>query len=438
MTPPRASLPVALAASLISLCASAPARAENWPQWRGPRHDGTSSETSLPTEWGKDKNVAWRLPLPGPAGATPVVWGDNVFLTTADGDELVLLCVGTDGKPRWRQVVGQGNQTAREDEGNSASPSPCTDGRHVWSFMGTGDLGCYTVDGEEVWRLDLQDRFGKFDIQFGMSSTPVLHDGLLLLQLIHGSMHDPAAGEQAIVAALNAATGETVWQKPRKTDAVGESRHSYASAVLYDYGGLTLLITHGGDYTVAYDPKTGKEAWRVGSFNGAPGTPEFNPFLRFVASPGVGPGIVVCPTAKRGPIYAIRPDAKGKVSLDGKEILWSLDKGTPDVPTPLIHDGLVYLLGEDGVLRVCDAKTGETYYQERTHRGRHRASPVYADGHVYLTARDDGRVTVVKTGKKLEVVARNDTGEQQAATPVISNGTIYLRTFNALWAIRNK
>ena len=423
-----------LAASLLS--ASSPA--ENWPQWRGPRHDGVSSETGLPVEWGKEQNVAWRLPLPGPAGATPVVWGENIFLTSIDGDDLVLLCVGTDGKQRWRKVVGTGNATARGDEGNSASPSPCTDGKHVWAFMGTGDLACYKIDGTEAWRVNLQDRFGKFDIQFGMSSTPVLHDGKLLLQLIHGDMRNDAAGEPAVVAALDAATGATIWETPRKFGALAESRHSYASPVLYDFNGLTQLITHGGDYTSAYDPATGKEIWRVGTYNPID-SPKFDRFWRFVASPGIGPGIVVCPTAKRGPVYAVRPDIKGHVQPDDEAILWKLEKGTPDVPTPLVHDGLVYLCNEVGILQCVDAKTGEMYYEEPTHgRRRYRASPIFADGHVYVTARDDGRVTVVKAGKKFEIVAQNDLGEAQAATPVVSNGTIYLRTFDALWAIRKK
>jgi outer membrane protein assembly factor BamB len=420
-----------LAATLLLPLA---ARAENWPQWRGPEFSGVSHETNLPVEWGKDKNVAWRLAMPGPAGATPAVWDDKIFVTSVDGDDLMLICVGTDGKPRWRQVVGHGNQDARVDEGNSASPSPCTDGRHVWSFMGTGDLACFTVDGEEVWKTNLQDRFGKFDIQFGMSTTPVLHDGKLLIQLIHGSMRDPKAPELAIVAALDAATGKTVWQTPRKTNANYESRHSYASAILYDFNGLTLLITHGGDWTVAYDPRDGKEVWRLGNYN-PPDSPDYNQFLRFVASTGVGPGIVVCPTAKGGPVYAVRPDGKGTIPLDGKEVLWHLEKGTPDVPTPLVHDGLVYLGGESGILRVCDAKTGEVYYTQRIHGGRYRASPVYADGNVYYTCRD-GHVTVVKAGKTYELVAENDTNEQQSATPAISNGTIYLRTFDALWAVR--
>lgn len=428
--------PVLLAAffGAASVC-SLPLEAGDWPQWRGPHFNGVSDAKNVPVEWSKDQNVAWRLQLPGRAGATPAIWGDRIFLTSTSGDDLLLMCVGTDGKEQWKKVVGRGNETARGDEGDTTSPSPATDGKHVWAFMGNGDLACYTVDGQEVWRTNLQERFGKFDIQFGMSTTPVLHDGRLFFQIIHGSMRAEVNEEPAYVVALDAATGDTVWQTPRQTGAVQENRHSYASAILYDFDGVTQLITHGSDYTIAYD-LNGKELWRLGNYNprNAPG---FNPYYRFVASPGIGPGIVVCPTAKGGPVFAVRPDARGNVTLDAEPVLWSLDRGTPDVPTPLVHDGLVYLCGETGILQCVDAKTGESYYTERTNNKRHRASPVYADGHVYLTNRD-GKVTVVKAGKTFEVVAENDTNEQQSATPVILDGTIYLRTFDALWAIRGK
>ena len=170
---------------VLSICGSA--QAENWPSWRGPTGNGLSSEKNLPTEWSSTKNVAWKVPLPGPAGASPVVWGDHVFLTSVnDAGELLLMAFDTSGKALWQQVVAKGNKTARGDEGNSASPSPVTDGAHVWTFMGDGTLGCYTTHGKEVWKINLQDRYGKFSIQFGMSSTPVLDEGVLYFQLIHG------------------------------------------------------------------------------------------------------------------------------------------------------------------------------------------------------------------------------------------------------------
>lgn len=419
--------------SLLSM-ACLTAQAENWPQWRGPRFNGVSHETNIATEWGPKKNVAWRTPLPGPAGSTPVVFDDQIFLTSADGDDLVLICIGTDGKEQWRRLIGTGNTLARSGEGNSASPSPCTDGKHVWAFIGTGDLACYTVDGELVWKMNLEDRFGEFLMQFGVSTTPVLHDGKLMFQLIHGDMHGP--GEPASVVALDAATGKTVWQTPRKTGAIRENKQSYASAILYDFNGLTMLLTHGGDHTIAYDPDSGREIWRFGSFNpqDEPGW-EFNPFLRLVASPGVGPGIVVIPTAKKGPVFAVRPDSHGHLSIDGPATIWTLEKATPDVPSPLVYGKYVYLCSEAGIFYCVDAKTGELYYRKRLHGGRYRASPIYADGHVYCTCRD-GHVTVIKAGPKLEIIAENDTEQIQTSTPVISNGTLYLRTFEELWAVR--
>jgi outer membrane protein assembly factor BamB len=414
----------------------APALAENWPQWRGPHGNGISAEVGIPLRWSKTENVAWRTPLPGPGGATPVVWDDRIFVTSSSGDDLVLLCLGTDGQERWRKTVGTGNQIARGEEGNSASPSPATDGKHVWVFFGTGVLACYDMDGHEVWKFDVQDRYGKFDIQFGMTSTPVLHEGALYLQLLHGSM---GGGDYIVgkVVKLDAATGKDIWVRDRPTGAIAENRHSYASPVLYEEGAQKALLTHGQDHTVAFDLETGEELWRLGGLNG---TTELNktPFdrtLRFVASPTVAEGVVVIPTAKKGPAVALSiAEAHGVVPPDGKAVRWVNEK-TPDVSCPLIVDGLVYLCRPDGKLFVVDAQTGEELYYERTHDHQHRASPLYVDGHVILTARD-GHFTVVKAGRKFEVAAENEIGETITATPVAANGTLYLRTFDALYAIR--
>lgn len=408
--------------------------AGNWGSWRGPTSNGVSTETNVPIEWSKDHNVAWRLALPGPAGATPAVWDDRVFVTTVDGSRLLLICVGTDGQEQWRRQIGLGNKDVRGDEGNSASPSPITDGKHVWSSMATGDLACFTVTGEPVWKLNLQDRYGAFNISFGMSATPVLHEGRLFLQLIHGD-RDPET-QEALVAAIDSLTGKHLWKTDRVTGAHSENEHSYASPMLYDFGGLTYLITHGADFTVAYSLKDGNEIWRLGGLNPQddPGRP-YHPTLRFVASTGVADGIIVCPTAKNGPVFAIRADQRGDLTKSDAAILWIRNRNTPDVPSPLIHGDLVYLCRENGMLLVLDRQSGEEIYMERTHNTRHRASPVYADGHIYLTARD-GKITVVKAGREFEIVARNDTTETMSASPIIADATIYLRTFDALWAIR--
>jgi outer membrane protein assembly factor BamB len=423
------------AALLIALTIAATAgrvssvNAENWPSWRGPWNNGISTETNLPTSWSAKENVAWRTELPGPAGATPVVWDDSIFVTSVSGNDLILQCIGADGKQKWRQTVSQGNRNARGDEGNSAAPSPSTDGKHVWVMFGNGTLACFTVGGESVWKIDLQERYGKFRIAFGMTSTPVLDGDRLYLQLIHGEGN--ASTREAIVAAVDARTGAALWKHDRMSDAVAECEHSYASPMLYDFGGKKFLLSHGADFVIAHDVDSGNEIWRCGNLNVKS---KYDRTLRFVASPACADGIVVVPSAKRGPCVALRPDGRGDISNSAESHLWTREK-TPDVPSPLILDDLVYLCMQDGNLYCLDRKTGEEYYFERTHRQRHRASPVYAGGHIYLTARD-GVISVVKVGKEFELVAQNEMGESIAASPVISNGTIYLRSFDALWAIR--
>jgi len=403
--------------------------AENWGSWRGPNRNGISLETALPTKWTKSENILWRTALPGPSGATPVLWGDQIFLTSVDDQDLLLLCFGKEGKEQWRRKIGEGNQNARGDEGNSASPSPITNGVHVWALMGTGDLACFTTSGEEVWKLNLQDQYGKFNIQFGMSSTPVLYENRLFLQLIHGDGNPDT--QEAMVIAIDASTGENIWKSGRVTGASRENEHSYSSPILYEFGGLTYLITHGGDYTIAYNLSDGSERWRLGGLN--PQGADYHPTLRFVASPAANDGLIVCPTAKNGPVFAVAGDRRG--DLTGSDaVRWVRAMNTPDVPSPIIHDGLVYLCRENGMMLVLDQATGDEVYQERTHSHRHRASPVLAGDHVYLTSRD-GVVSVLKTGREFELIAQNELGESVSSSPVISDGTIYIRSFDALWAI---
>lgn len=412
---------------LATLVLLATVQADQWPQWRGPLGNGVSKETGIPAVWSKTENVLWRVPLPGAAGATPVVWGDHIFVTSAKERELVVLCISTFGKVLWERKVASGDTEVRGDEGNSASPSPATDGKHVWAYFATGDVACFDLAGKEVWKTNLQDRYGKFNIAFGMTSTPVLDGDRLYFQLFHTNYY--------LLVALDKHTGAEVWKHERHSDARAECEHSYASPMLYREGKHALLLAHGCDYVSAHDLGDGRELFRCGGLN-APGD-KYNPTLRFVASPVAAEGLIVVPSAKNGPVLGLRPDARGNITDIDEGHLWRRNDNTPDVPSPLIHDGLVYLCRENGVLLCLDAATGEQIYMERTHSQRHRASPVYADGKIYLTARD-GRVTVVKAGRKFEIISSNDLGEPVSASPAVSNGRIYLRSFDALYAIGAK
>jgi outer membrane protein assembly factor BamB len=401
-------------ALLVMLMVANVAMAENWPNWRGPNRDGISSETDLPTTWNAEEGIAWKTPLPGPAGATPVVWGDRIFLTSADGDDLVLICLDTGGEVLWKKTIAAGNKVVRDGEGNYASPSPCTDGEHVWAFMGTGDWACFDFEGNEVWRLNLQDRYGEFHISFGMAPTPILDGDRLYFHCMYTGA--------AYVLAIDKKTGAEIWKADRPSDAHDECEHSYASPALYRDAERAFLVSHGADYVIAHSLEDGSEIFRCGGLNPPA---DYDPTLRFVASPAVAEGLIVVPSAS------------GDITDGGAGRIWSREHNTPDVPSPLIHDGLVYLCRENGGLICLDAATGGEIYYQPTHRDRHRASPVYADGKIYLTARD-GRVTVVRAGRAFEILAENDTGGEISASPAISGGRIYLRAFDSLIAVGPK
>lgn len=359
-----------------------------------------------------------------------MVVAKRIFVTAPDGDDLYLICVSTGGSELWRRKFGSGNDTYREDEGNSASPSPCTDGVRVWALDGNGDLACFSVEGEPVWNKNLQDVYGEYKIQFGMASTPVLYQGNLYLQLIHGSMRDPSSSEGWIVA-LEGTTGREIWKHQRKTPGTGENKHSYASPTIYQHEDESFLLVHGADYVTAHSFADGSELWRCGNLNPLK---HYNPFLRFVASPACGPNLIVVPSAKNGPVLGLKPGFQGDITENKEAYHWRMETQTPDVPTPVILDGLVYLCRENGVLICVDAASGEQVYEERVVSDRHRASPVVAGGNLYMTSRR-GVVAVIKAGRSFEVVAKNSLEEPISASPAISNGCIYLRTFDALYCI---
>jgi outer membrane protein assembly factor BamB len=413
----------ALIASFLGLVAAGVAAADNWPQWRGPNLDGISKETGLPTQWGESTNIAWTLKLPGQGGSTPAIWGDHIFFMCADGNDLVLMCVSTEGKELWKRKLGTGDRPFMRGEGNNASPSPSTDGKHVYAFAGTGDLACFDFDGKEVWKLNVQDRYGKFGAMHGLHTTPLLDGDRLYLQLIHaGGAH---------VIALDKTDGKEVWKVERKSDGTGENKDSYASPTIWRKGKDAYLITHGADYAIAHSLKDGSEIWRVGGLNPKD---SYRRDLRFVASPLATPDLIVIPSAKNHGVVGLKPDAEGSVMPGSKHELWRLNDNTPDVPSPLVYDGLVYLCGENGLLICLDAKTGEEKYRQKLHAAIYRASPVYADGNIYLTARD-GFITVVKAGPKFDKVAVNELRDDIAASPAISGGRIYLHGFKTLYAI---
>ena len=434
------SLRITLGAGCVAACLAIVAPAEHWPQWRGPRQDGIATARPLPSGWSKTKHVAWRTPLPGRAGATPCVWGDRIYLTSNEGDDLVLVCVhARDGGIVWKRRVSGGNADARSGEGNSASPSPCTDGEYVWVFFGTGILACYTADGREVWKVDVNERFGRIDIQFGMTSTPVLDGDALYLQLIHGAMKLGDDTRTGKVIRLDKRTGATVWAVDRVTNAQFECKHSYASPFLYRHDGREFLVAHGADCVTGHALADGRELWRFGGLNGPSVTnpKQHDQTFRFVSSPCFAPGTIIVPTCKGGPTVALRvgDDLAGDCTGKPSVVKW-VNPITPDVSIPLVSDGLVYMLHKDGKLQCVDLETGKDVYLERTHTGQHRSSPLLADGRIYYGS-NDGWVTIVRPGRSFEQLDAVDFGGEAITASLVAVGdTLYVRSYDALYAIR--
>jgi len=254
-----------------------------------------------------------------------------------------------------------------------------------------------------------------------MTTTPLLVDGMLYLQLIHSG--------GAWVVALDAATGRELWKAARKSDGVDECEHSYASMQWWTGG---VLVSHGNDYTIGHNPKDGAELWRLGDLNPKD---KYNKTLRFVSSPLVTKDLVVVPTAKGGAVVGLDPAATGIIDRErtaGQR--WKVKAGTPDVASPLLYDGLIYLSDNNGTLTVLDAATGAQVYKNRPDKDNHFASPVAGDGKVYLAGRN-GTVSVVQAGREYRVLAVNELKTPFDSSPAISGGRLYLRGATALWAI---
>ena len=254
--PALATFAASLVFAVFALAAAVAAPPGNWPQWRGPEMNGTTVATNLPVRWSATENITWKLAMPDFSGSTPIIWNDHIFLNVADGTELYLLAVDrTKGTERWKTHLGSGNAKVRKQ--NMSSPSPVTDGKTVWVMTGTGVLKAVDFNGRELWARDIQKDYGRFGLNWGYASSPLLVRDTLFVQVLHGmKTHDPS-----YVMRIDKKTGKTVWRVERPTDAVRESPDSYTTPALWKYGKQTEIVITGGDYITGHDPATGKELW---------------------------------------------------------------------------------------------------------------------------------------------------------------------------------
>jgi outer membrane protein assembly factor BamB len=414
---------------LLILGASTTLLADNWPHWRGPTRDGVSAETGLPVKWSATEGVAWKLPLPAYSGSTPIIWGDLIFLSMATASaagELELWAVDRSKQAvAWKRPIAGGNHIERKQ--NMSSPSPVTDGQHVWVMTGVGILKSFDFAGKELWSRDIQADYGRFGLNWGYASSPLLHADALFVQVLHGMKTD----DPSYVLRIDKATGKTIWRVERPTNAQRESPDSYTTPALLQYEGKTEIVISGGDAVTGHDPATGKELWRVDGLN-----PQNRGDYRIVASPTVMGGLIVSPS-RNNPLTAIRPGGSGNVT--GTHIAWQFDRG-PDVPSPVSDGKLVYVVNETGVVYCLDLKTGQTVYgPERLPSDFYSASPILADGKIYVTGETTGTTTVFRAGPKFEILASNSFGDGCSpfclSTVAISQGQLFIRSSANLWVI---
>ena len=395
--------------------------ADNWPQWRGPQLNGVSTETGLPLKWTSDSNVAWKLPLPEWSGATPIVWGNSIFLNVADGSALSLWCVDRKGPTvLWKAPLGGGNH--REQKQNMSSPSPVTDGTHVYVMTGTGILKGFDFKGNALWSRDIQREYGRFGLNWGYASSPLLHEDGLFVEVLHGMHTD----DPSYLLRIDKNTGKTVWKVERPTEALRESPDAYTTPALLQYGTTTEIVVSGGDVVTGHDPATGKELWRLNGLN-----PHNDTSNRIVASPVVAGGLIIAPS-RVNPVIAIRPGGRGDVSQSHKA--WQFSRG-PDVPTPVSDGTHVFIVTDNGIVYALNAKTGAVVWgPTRLKSGTYSASPVLADGRVYVT-NEDGLTSVFAAGPAYELLAENPLDDYTLSSPAVSEGQIFIRTAKHLFAI---
>ncbi len=431
-----------------TLPAAAPAKG-SWPSFRGPNASGLADGQNLPDTWNgpSSTNILWKTAIPGLAHSSPVVWGDRIYVTSAlsskgnatfkpglygDGDasadrsphKWMLYAIDKrTGRIAWERLAFEGPpREKRHIKSTYASASPVTDGRIVVAWFGSQGVHAFDMNGTPLWKVDLgRVDIGAYDIpsyEWGPASSPIIWNDRVFIQC------DTQADD--FVLALDALTGKTLW----KTDR--DELPTWGTPAVISTRRGDELVTNAANFIRGYDPRTGKELWRLGGSSKitAP-TPILANDLIIVAS-GRGP---------ERPIFAVRPGATGDITLptnstSSAAIAWSKTGRGPYMPTPLFYDRILYVLANNGVLDAYEVETGKEIYRQRLDPvgSGFSASPVAADGKIYLTS-EDGEILVIAAGREFKQLATNSMGELVMATPALSDGVMYVRSASSLFAV---
>ena len=390
-------------------------QAENWAAWRGPHSNGVSSEDNISVSWSESEGVRWKSPSPGAGISSPIVWNDQVFLTSSDGprqDDLHIICLSRrDGRKLWHQRLwGTSATRYHATKSSMASPTPVTDGQHLFAFFGTGDVFCLEMSGQLVWHRSLSSEYGRFENRFSATSSPLLYDDTVIVQCDHHG--------DSYVVALEMKTGANRWKVDRPDEWLSWS--SPRIVPVREESSHELLLC-GSLKLDALEPRTGAELWTVGGLQN-----------ECIPTPVFGHGLIYAVSGPGGKTLAIRPGGRGDVSQS--HVVWENTRGVPFVPSAILVGDLYYLVEDDGIATCLDAHDGKRVWQKRL-SGKFTASPIATAQHIYF-CNEDGDTTVIRAHQRThKQVARNRLHEPIFASPAISQGDVFIRTSGHLFCI---
>lgn len=418
--------------------------AEQWPQWRGPAASGISTESGLPVRWSDTENIAWKAPLPGLGISSPIVAGNLVFVTSQAGTGevrsgprlvqganpleagerplgngptsgsgrvsfLVSAFDRATGKRAWQfDLPGEGPLPSVHEKHNLASPSPVTDGERVYAWFATGQIAAVDLNGKLVWKTNLGATYGVFEINWGHGSSPTIYRDMLILLCYHE--------RASYLLALDARTGAVRW---KVNAAAGVT--SYSTPLVVETGGKAEIVVNSSAGVSGHDVSTGERLWHIEEPNRFP-----------IPMPLFHDGLIYASRGYRSsPFMAVRPGGRGDVATS--HVAWRAPSGAPYVSSLVYLSGLIYMVGDTGVLTVIDAATGTRVHQERI-GGVYSASPVAGDGKVFLLS-EDGETIVVEAGRTPRILARNSLSARQLASPAIAGSRLFIRSDDVIFAI---
>lgn len=396
-------------AAKIEVVHATPEAAGQWYRWRGANGQGIAHSDKPPLHWSADKNVVWKAKLPGVGNSSPVLWGEHIYLTssTAEGETRSVLCLDLAGKLVWQQdfTVPKMERKVRDKNG-FASATVCTDGDAVFAFLGNIGIVCIGCDGALRWKQEV----GSFDGTWGPAASPMLYkESVILVQDQHPG--------PSIRIALDKATGKEVW----RSDDDGSM--GWCTPVTLRIDGRDVMIYSSNERLIACDPSTGKELWFCEGVTREP-----------VPSIITGNGLIYCTSGRNGPTIAVQPGGSGNVTKT--HLVWSVVRGGPHVPSPVLAADRIFLINDRGILSCLNALTGETVYQKRL-QGKFSASPLAVGPYLYVPS-EEGVTYVLRVAGDYELVSENDLGEPILASFALVNDRLYIRTPSTLYCIEEK